>query len=56
MIEIWICNNCGFEAIDMAFYKRNSIIGICPKCNSNDDIKIREDQSWKKNWGRESND
>ena len=39
MIEIWECNNCGFEAIDMAFYKPGSTVGICPKCSS-DDIKL----------------
>lgn len=44
MIELWKCNNCGFEAIDMAFYKQNSMAGICPKCHSKD-IKLGE-QGW----------
>ena len=38
MIEIWKCNNCGFEAVDMAFYKPGLTVGICPKCGSNNII------------------
>ena len=44
MIEMYECNNCGFKAIDMAFYKSGSALGICPKCGS-DNIKLGE-QGW----------
>jgi len=44
MIEIWKCTKCGFEAVDMAFYRPNSEVGVCPKCNSTA-IEVSE-QAW----------